>query len=143
GRAYSLDHMEHVIMRQEIVEPRIHFVLVCASLGCPLLESRAFDAENLEQRLEQAAINYIYRDQKVEIDRKNGAVRLPQILNWFWEDFQPFEESVELFKHHPNEIAGPLNWVYHYAKAEDREFMRSGSYKVSFLHYDWGLNELE
>ncbi|MCP4040708.1 MAG: DUF547 domain-containing protein, partial [Gammaproteobacteria bacterium] len=47
GRAYSLDHMEHVIMRQEIVEPRIHFVLVCASLGCPLLESRAFDAENL------------------------------------------------------------------------------------------------
>ncbi len=130
-------------MRQEIVEPRIHFVLVCASLGCPLLESRAFDAENLEQRLEQATINYIYRDQKVEIDRKNGAVRLPQILNWFWEDFQPFEESVELFKHHPNEIAGPLNWVYHYAKAEDREFMRSGSYKVSFLHYDWGLNELE
>ncbi len=141
GRTYSLDHMEHVIMRQEIVEPRIHFVLVCASLGCPLLESRAFDAAHLEQRLEQAAINYIYRDQKVEIDRENGTVRLPQILNWFWEDFQPFEESMELFKHHPDKIAGPLNWVYHYANAEDREFLRSGSYQVSFLYYDWGLNE--
>ncbi|GMQ86903.1 MAG: DUF547 domain-containing protein [Gammaproteobacteria bacterium] len=143
GTKYTLDYMEHVIMRQEIIEPRIHFVLVCASLGCPLLESRAFDPEHLEQRLDQAAINYIYRDQKVEIDRENGAVRLPQIFNWFWEDFKPFEESAELFKQHPDKIAGPLSWIYHYASADDHEFLRSGSYQVSYLDYDWGLNELE
>ncbi len=143
GKTYTLDHMEHVIMRQKIVEPRIHFVLVCASKGCPLLESRAFDTAHLEQRLDQAANNYIYRDHKVEIDGENGAVRLPQIFNWFWEDFSPFEEFAGFFAEHPAEIAGPLNWIYHYANAEDREFLRSGSYQVSYLDYDWGLNELE
>ena len=128
-------------MRQEIVEPRIHFVLVCASIGCPLLESRAFDATHLEERLNQAAINYIYRDHKVEIDRESQSVRLPQIFNWFWEDFKPFEESAGFFKDRPVKIAGPLNWIYHYANVDDRQFIKSGSYQVSYLDYDWGLNE--
>ena len=143
GTKYTLDHMEHVIMRQKIVEPRIHFVLVCASLGCPLLESRAFDATHLEERLDQAALNYIYRDHKVEIDRVNGTVRLPQIFNWFWEDFNAFEESASFFKDRSDETVGPLSWIYHYANANDREFLESGSYQASYLDYDWGLNDIE
>ena len=135
--------MEHVIMRQKIMEPRIHFVLVCASLGCPLLESYAFDAAHLEQRLDQAAINYIYRDHKVEIDRENDAVHLPQIFNWFREDFTPFGESAGFFAGRPAEIIGPMSWIYHYANADDREYLSLGSYQVSYLHYDWGLNDME
>lgn len=141
SQRYTLDYMEHVIMRQKIVEPRIHFVLNCASLGCPLLENRALEAASLEERLDQAAINYIYRDHKVEIDSNNQAVRLPQIFNWFAEDFKPFEESAAFFKDRPAEIAGPLSWIYHYANEDDREFLESGSYQVSYLDYDWGLNE--
>lgn len=143
GNTYTLDHMEHVIMRQEIVEPRIHFVLVCASIGCPWLESRAFDAETLEQRLDQAGINYIYSARKVIIDQENRVVGLPQIFNWFHEDFQPLEESAAFFTDYPPEIAGPLTWIYRYANEEDRAFLRSGSFRVEFLFYDWGLNELE
>jgi hypothetical protein len=143
SQKYTLDHMEHVIMRQKIVEPRIHFVLNCASLGCPLLENRALDATNLKEQLDQAAINYIYRDHKVEIDRVNGTVHLPQIFNWFWEDFNAFEESAGFFKDRPVEIAGPLSWIYHYANADDREFLKSGSYQVNYLDYDWGLNDFE
>ena len=141
NQKYTLDYMEHVIIRQEIVEPRIHFVLNCASLGCPLLENRAFDAASLEERLDQAVINYIYRDHKVEINQKNGTVHLPQIFNWFAEDFKPFDESAGFFKDRPDEIAGPLSWIYQYANTIDREFLESGSYQVSYLDYDWGLNE--
>lgn len=143
GRYHALDHMEHVIMRRQIVEPRIHFILVCASIGCPWLENRAFDAETLEQRLDQAAVNYLYRAKRVTIDRNNGVVGLAQIFNWFNEDFPPLEESAPFFKDHPTEVVGPLTWIYRYANEADRAFLRSGSYQVRYLDYDWGLNELE
>jgi hypothetical protein len=165
GRDYTLDHMEHVILRKELAEPRVHFVLVCASLGCPLLESRAFDAPGLEKRLDQAAINYIYRDHKVQIDRENSIVRLPRIFEWFAEDFQVRDDAPEIFRNAPRatgyvkhseltgkdegaglmllpkNVAGPLSWIYHYANEQDRTFLASTNYRVVYLYYDWSLNE--
>jgi hypothetical protein len=138
---YTLDHMEHVILRKELKEPRIHFVLVCASKGCPLLENRAFDAEHLEQRLDQAAVHYLYRDRKVQIDRANKIVRLPQIFDWFAEDFAPDAETAAWFEHYPHEAIGPLVWVYRYANTEDKDFLRRGDFELTYLEYDWALNE--
>ncbi|OGI49894.1 MAG: hypothetical protein A3E57_02180 [Candidatus Muproteobacteria bacterium RIFCSPHIGHO2_12_FULL_60_33] len=141
GDKYTFDHMEHVILRQELIEPRIHFVLVCASIGCPLLESRAFDAEHLESRLDQAAVNYLYRDRKVQIDKAGNAVRLPQIFNWFAGDFTPDPQTAVFFEHYPREAIGPLTWVYRYANAADREFLRQGKFELTYLEYDWALND--
>ncbi len=141
GGKFTLDQMEHTILRQQLKEPRIHFVLVCASKGCPLLESHAFDAEHLEQRLEQAAVNYLYRDHKIQIDRERNAVRLPQIMNWFAEDFVPDPQTAAFFERYPREAIGPLAWVYRYANAADREFMRQGKFELTYLEYDWALND--
>ena len=138
---YTLDHMEHVILRKELKEPRIHFVLVCASKGCPLLENRAFDAEHLEQRLDQAAVHYLYRDRKVQIDRASKVVRLPQIFNWFAEDFAPDAETAVYFERYPRKAVGPLTWVYRYANTEDKDFLRRGNFDLAYLEYDWSLNE--
>jgi hypothetical protein len=143
GSTWTLDHMEHVIMRRELIEPRIHFVLVCASTGCPLLENRAFGASTLEQRLEQAARNYVQRDGKVQIDRKNQAVRLPQIFSWFAEDFKTIPEFAGYFAQRPPEVAGVLTWTYRYASAEEQAFLKTGAYKITYLEYDWGLNDGE
>lgn len=141
GGKFTLDRMEHVILRQELKEPRIHFVIVCASIGCPLLESRAFDAEHLDQRLDRAAVNYIYRDRKVRINKISNSVRLPQIFKWFAEDFEADAETVAWFARYPREAVGPLAWVYRYASAEDRKFLRQGKFELSYLEYDWALND--
>ena len=141
GGKFTLDQMEHSILRQELKEPRIHFVIVCASIGCPLLESRAFDAEHLEARLDQAAVNYLYHGRRVQIDRAGNAVRLPQIMNWFAEDFVPDPQTAGFFERYPREAIGPLAWVYRYANAADREFMRQGKFELVYLEYDWALND--
>lgn len=138
---YTLDRMEHVILRKELKEPRIHFVLVCASKGCPLLESRAFDAEHLESRLDQAAVHYLYRDRKVQIDKASNIVRLPQIFIWFAEDFAPDPEIAVFFERYPREAVGPLTWVYRYANPEDMRFLRQGRFELAHLEYDWALND--
>jgi len=141
GEQYTLNHMEHVIMRRELVDPRIHFVLVCASLGCPRLENTAFGASDLEARLDQASVDYIYDSHKVQINAEKELVLLSQIFNWFPEDFESGTEYKELFEDHPSGLAGILSWVYKYAKDEDRKFLLQGSYQIPYTYYDWALNE--
>ena len=141
GEKLTLNHMEHVIMRRELVDTRIHFVLVCASKGCPNLESRAFEASDLDERLNQAGINYIYDSHKVRIDRKNKIVQLPQIYKWFDEDFEEGTQDKQLFKEHSSGEAGILSWVYRYANKEDRELLKNNAFKITYLYYDWALNE--
>lgn len=143
GNKYTLDHMEHVIMRRELVEPRIHYVLVCASIGCPYLEERAFEASDLDARLDQAGVNYIYDSRRVRIDREHKIVSLPQIYKWFKEDFESGTQYKKLLQNQPPELAGILSWVYKYANAEDRKFLESDSYRISYLFYDWALNEMQ
>lgn len=143
GEEYTLNHMEHEIMRRELADPRIHFVLVCASKGCPSLEDQAFGASDLDERLDQAGINYIYDSRKLRIDRKNKIVRLPQIFKWFEEDFEEGTQYKRLFKDHPSKEAGILSWVYRYANKEDREFLKNNTLKIAYLYYDWALNEMQ
>ena len=44
GKTYSLNDIEHRILRREFDEPRIHFAIVCASISCPKLRNEAFEA---------------------------------------------------------------------------------------------------
>jgi hypothetical protein len=141
GREYTLDYMEHTILRKQLREPRVHFVLVCASMGCPLLENHAFGATHLEARLEQAAHNYLYRDNKIQIDARVKRVHLPQIFKWFAEDFTVLPESARYVARFPADIAGPLTWVYRYANPQDRNYLSHGDFQVDYLDYDWALNE--
>ena len=141
GKQYTLNMMEHGIMRKELRDPRIHFVLVCASIGCPYLESRAFDASHLDERLDRAGVDYLYKSRRVRIDSENKIVSLPQIFKWFKEDFEPGTQYKKLFTNQPPELAGILSWVYYYANEADRTFLANDQYRISYLYYDWGLNE--
>ena len=141
GEEYTLNHMEHEIMRRELADPRIHFVLVCASKGCPHLENKAFEASDLDDRLDQAGTDYIYESRKVRIDGKNRNIQLPQIFKWFEEDFVEGTQYKQLFRDYSSKEAGILSWVYRYANKADREFMENNSLKIAYLYYDWALNE--
>jgi hypothetical protein len=54
-RSYSLNDIEHGILRREFSDPRIHFALVCASIGCPLLRNEAYLTESVQLQLENDA----------------------------------------------------------------------------------------
>jgi hypothetical protein len=141
GKQYTLNKMEHGIMRQELMDPRIHFVLVCASVGCPYLESSAFDATHLNERLDQSGVNYLYESRRVRIDREHKIVSLPQIFKWFKEDFESGTQYKKIFTHQSSELAGLLSWVYYYANEADRDFLANNQFRISYLYYDWALNE--
>lgn len=142
GKKFTLNQMEHEIIRRELLDARIHFVLVCASKGCPYLEKKAFEASDLDARLDQAGVNYIYESRRIRFDRVNKVVHLPQIFKWFEDDFEQGTKYKSLFKDHPSKQAGILSWVYRYANKNDRAFLKKHTLQIAYLYYDWALNEM-
>jgi Protein of unknown function, DUF547 len=127
GQAVSLDAMEHQILRK-MGEPRIHFAIVCASIGCPRLLNEAYSEQNLEQQLTVNTQAFFADVTKCKVDARSGALQLSPILQWFGEDFGADE-------------ATRLKTITPYLPEAAQGVVRGGRARVSYLDYDWGLND--
>ena len=94
GKKYSLNQIEHAILRPEFAEPRIHFALVCASVGCPLLRRGAYFPESVRTQLEADASRFIHKPDKVRYDAQKKTLYLSKIFKWYEEDFVKAAGSV-------------------------------------------------
>ncbi len=123
----SLEHIEHEILRK-LDEPRIHFAIVCASLGCPKLKNEAYSAERVDQQLESNTRDFFNDRSKFQFDKAAKRVQLSPILKWFSEDFGDSQTE-------------RLKWVAQYAPIAAASLLTDELVRVSYLSYDWGLNQ--
>jgi hypothetical protein len=124
GESVSLDDIEHRILRPIWQEPRVHYAVNCASIGCPNLLRSAFTAENTERLLTQGAIAYVNHPRGVKI--ADGALTLSSIYAWFEGDF-----AAE---------GGVMAHVRRYADPELATALESID-EASAFEYDWRLND--
>ena len=127
GGTYSLDAIEHEILRK-LREPRIHFAIVCASVGCPTLRAEAFTAAKLEDQLADQARDFFARPKHFTFDAAANTVTLSKILDWFGEDFGDSPGAI-------------LRRVKPYLPADVREAATAAGVRVRFREYDWSLND--
>lgn len=125
GIDLTLDNIEHGILRPIYRDPRIHYGVNCASIGCPNLVTTAFTAENTEELLEEAARVYVNHPRGVDIVDEDFMV-ISSIYTWFVEDFGGRDETV-------------IEHLAQYAEPELAE--RLGNF-AGFIEYeyDWALN---
>lgn len=128
GESYSLDHIEHDIIRKKFVDPRIHFALVCASICCPPIENIAFLPETIEERLDAVTLKFVTNPEKVRLDRDKRIVYLSKIFKWYKKDFTEGYEGV-------------ADFLSDYLPPEDADFVSAEDVKFHYLHYDWNLND--
>ena len=128
GKTYTLNQIEHGIIRTEFVDPRVHFILVCASTSCPPIENSAFSAEDIEERLETATLNFVQNREQVRIDRAKRRIYLSKIFKWYDEDFREGYEGV-------------ADFLTDYLPPEDADFVFAENVKFYYLDYDWTLND--
>ncbi|WP_247738892.1 DUF547 domain-containing protein [Shimia sp. R9_2] len=127
GQELTLNDIEHRIIRPIFNEPRIHYALNCAAVGCPNLMNRAWRAATLERDLEAAERAYVNDDRGVHVD-PNGALTLSKIYIWFQEDFGANEREV---LDRLQKVADP-----------ERAAAISARKGVRRYAYDWSLNEV-
>jgi hypothetical protein len=125
GEAVTLNDIEHRILRPIWRDPRVHYVLNCASLGCPDMPAEALDRSTLEPVLDAAAASFIAHERGVAV-RPEG-LRLSSIYNWFSEDFATDGGVVPHLLRH----ATP-------AKATAIRAMPA----IRGFGYDWALNDV-
>jgi hypothetical protein len=124
GEKLSLNDIEHRILRPIWRDPRLHYAVNCASLGCPNLQPEAYSAGNAEALLEKGAREYINHRRGVTI--KNGKLTVSSIYQWFKDDFGGSREA--LLQH----------WLK-YAEAGLADTLKA--YRGALDHdYDWRLN---
>jgi len=128
GEEHHLDYIEHELIRggDRFHEPRIHFALVCASIGCPKLQATAFTEQNLEQLLQNGETAFLADQSRNRYNAANKTLYLSSIFKWYGEDFEKKAGSV-------------LNYAL--------PIITKGTVKVDgqaikFLDYNWGLNEV-
>jgi hypothetical protein len=126
GIELSLNDIEHRILRPIWRDPRIHFAVNCASLGCPNLAADAYTFENLEALLEQGAHDYINHPRGVMFSDK-GVLILSSLFNWYDIDFGATREE-------------RLQYLAGYAEPELVAQMNNYSGKIKYA-YDWKLNQ--
>ncbi len=121
----SLDDIEHRILRPIWRDPRLHYALNCASIGCPNLLKQAFTAANGESLLTQAAHAYINNARGAEV--RNGRLVVSSIYKWYKEDFG-------------NTDAGVVDHLQRYAEPALSTQLRDIK-RIAGDHYDWTLND--
>ena len=144
GQSLTLDHIEHGLIRPDFQEPRIHFAIVCASIGCPDLRAEAFTSDKLEEQLEDQARTYLSNTSKgVRVQREKQRVSVTKLFKWFNEDFDvPAPEGFQLNGRSKKE-RNILNFVAHYlTDPSEWELLQSSELDLDFLSYDWSLNDV-
>ena len=141
GNKVTLDDIEHKILRTEFSEPRIHMALVCAAMGCPPLRNEPYSGEKLDTQLDDQARAFLAKPQNFRIDKEKKRVYLSSIFKWFGKDFTSKYDTDEAFRGHSQEERAVLNFIGTYLDQPDRRFLREGIYEISYIDYDWSLNE--
>lgn len=122
GEDFSLDRIEHKILRKEFEEPRIHFAVNCASISCPILRNEAYTADKLDAQLDEQARKFLNDKTRNKIEQQS--VRVSKIFSWFGGDFKKGQTLIQ--------------FLNKYSEVEIDE-----KAKVRFMSYDWDLNEVK
>lgn len=126
GKRLSQDDIEHEILRKQFKDPRIHFAIICASMGCPPLPRIAYTEENVQTRLEEETRKYLNSPRGTRIDRAENTLHMSKLFDWFATDFIQKSGST-------------LAFMQPYLHEEVRIFLERDP-MISYLEYNWALN---
>jgi hypothetical protein len=139
GKTRSLNDIEHTLIRgsDRYNDPRIHFAVNCASIGCPALREEAYTGAKLELQLTEQTERFLADNSRNYA--KGDSLYLSSIFKWYGDDFtKGFRNthSIEAFLLlYSNSNKGVLTLTPAQRQAAEKQQL-----DIEFLDYDWSLN---
>ena len=142
GEERNLDWIEHDKLRptgKNIVnggyqDPRIHVAIVCASIGCPALPPEAFIAAKLDAQLDAGMARFVL--DKTRNRYEGGKLQVSSIFKWFKDDFEKgfkgFSKVEDVFAKYADNLSND---------SAIQGQIRAKTVSLSYLDYDWSLND--
>jgi hypothetical protein len=126
GEQMTLNDLEGKKIRSA-GDPRIHFVVNCASDDCPPLAPFAYTGKNYDAKLEAQTKAYLNRKGATVVDDKAKTVEVVQLFEWYEKDF--------------GGKAKAKAFVEKYVPAAKDKLTKQG-YALTYRQYDWDLNKV-
>ena len=127
SHVWSLNQMEHEQIRPKFREPRIHFALICAAIGCPPLRNEAYTGKRIEEQLADQA-EYVHSHPRwFRFEPDQNVVHLTKLYDWYGSDFTQYAPSV-------------LDYAARYVPKLKESLAVGRTPKIRWLEYDWRLN---
>jgi len=134
GKRRSLDDIEHRLLRgaADYRDPRIHFAVNCASIGCPALRPEAYTGAKLDVQLDDQTRRFLRDRSRNRHDASAKVMRVSRIFDWYGDDFSAHSGGISVFlARYPAELG---------VDSGTEQSLRQGRIPMQFLDYDWSLN---
>lgn len=141
GKNRSLDEIEHDLIRGAVDDkgnakyndPRIHFAVNCASIGCPALRDEAYTGADLEEQLQEQTYRFLSDSTRNFV--KGNRLSLSSIFKWYEDDFEKGYKGTNTLEAfmllYPEALKLTL---------DQKELLKKEKIKIKFLDYNWDLN---
>lgn len=131
----SLDTIEHELIRGSgrYQEPRIHFAVNCASIGCPALRNEAYQEDQLNTQLEEATRLFLSDTSRNRL--RDNQMEVSSIFKWYKDDFTKGWRQTNSLSQFLALYATALT-----LSPEQEKQLRADKLSIRFLDYDWNLN---
>jgi len=135
GKKRSLDEIEHELIRGSgnYPDPRIHFAVNCASIGCPALRAEAYTADALEQQLQQQTIRFLSDDSRNKLTTKE--LQISSIFKWYGGDFEKGFRGTNSLTSFFLLYSDVLNLTQ-----TQQKLLKTKQVDIEYLDYNWDLN---
>lgn len=134
GSQLSLDDIEHGLLRPVYKDPRLHFALNCASIGCPPLRAAPFEGPGLDAQLDTAVRDALAMERHLQVD--GSGLKVTKLLDWYGADFTaagwaPRADSIP-------------EWLAPYAPRDAQAIIEAAGADTRLRHldYNWALNDV-
>jgi len=138
GGEMSLDNIEHDTIRAAGAydDPRIHFAVNCASIGCPMLREEPFVAERLDRQLDEQAMRFLSDRTRNRYNAQAKTLEVSRIFDWYGDDFRKGYRGISAL---PQFLAAHAHLLAD--RPEEQSLIRDRHVPIRFLDYDWALND--
>ena len=127
GKKVHLDHVEHEILRPRYKDPRLHFAVNCASLGCPPLHAKPFEGRTLDATLDELTRQNMADPAHTRLEGDD--LYVSKVFDWFGEDWGGTQDKVAFVqKYSSGEQAAKIEQL-------------GGRLDLKYSGWDWTLND--
>jgi len=138
GASRSLDDIEHGLIRGSgrYRDPRIHFAVNCASIGCPALRAEAYAAERLDAQLDDQTRLFLSDRSRNRL--QDSVLSVSPLFKWYREDFEKSSSNFDSLDSFFTAYAPALA-----LQNSDIADLQAGRIRIEYLNYDWRLNDAD
>ena len=122
GESLTLNELEKEKLLKPYNDARLHFAVVCAAKGCPIIDNNAYTAQNLDAQLDARAKLALNSSEFIRVNSGKKSVAVSKIFEWYADDFKKGGKSV-------------LAYINGF-----RQQHIPGTYNLGTYEYDWSLN---